>query len=344
MVLETDGTGATQASYVLGGSELLSQKRGSTSSYYLKDGQGSVRTLLDGLGAATDRYSYDAFGAVQNRTGTTANNYQYTGQQYDVLSGLYDLRARYYNPSDGRFLSQDTASVDFNNPIELNRYVYTANNSVNYIDPTGNDYALSLTPARSFTLSGSALKTLGFFTLGLLVTLIAAAVLLPRAKELYNVASDAVKQAGLNTITNWFRFTVVIAEPTTKLGSKLTVIAISNYFSRGFDQIYQLIKKTLEPFGSIIGASGVYQDPADHAERLMVNFLRAFKAVWYAPQIIPGAVSNPQGICASCAASALATGGNLAAYTIDDTKDKEIYLNLYAEKIGKGSVDPNKVF
>jgi len=161
VVLETDGTGATQASYVLGGSELLSQKRGNTSSYYLKDGQGSVRTLLDGLGAATDRYSYDAFGSVQSRTGTTANSYQYTGQQFDALSGLYDLRARYYNPGDGRFLSRDTYPVSFNNPIELNRYSYTVNNPINFSDPSGYTLGEDTGLARIIGIARPAVVALG---------------------------------------------------------------------------------------------------------------------------------------------------------------------------------------
>jgi hypothetical protein len=48
------------------------------------------------------------------------------------------LRARYYNPSEGRFLSRDTWQIDINNPIELNRYGYTADNPVNFSDPSGN--------------------------------------------------------------------------------------------------------------------------------------------------------------------------------------------------------------
>jgi hypothetical protein len=58
-LLETDSTGAVQTSYVLGNGDLISQKRSSTISYYLKDGQGSVRSLVDGAtGTVTDRYSY----------------------------------------------------------------------------------------------------------------------------------------------------------------------------------------------------------------------------------------------------------------------------------------------
>jgi RHS repeat-associated protein len=138
VVRETDGSGTQQASYVLGNSELLSQNRGGTTSYYLYDGQGSVRALADGSsGNLTDRYSYSAFGQNQSRIGTTVNPYQYAGQQFDALSGLYDMRARYYSPNDGHFLSMDTASFDYANPNELNRYNYTHSDPIDNRDPSG---------------------------------------------------------------------------------------------------------------------------------------------------------------------------------------------------------------
>lgn len=137
VVLETDGSGATLASYVLAGTQLVSQTRASTTSYYLQDGQGSTRALTNVAGSVTDTYSYTAFGELLDQTGSTANSYLYTGQQFDALTGLYALRARYYDPALGRFLSQDTYAVNFNNPVELNRYVYTANNAINLADPTG---------------------------------------------------------------------------------------------------------------------------------------------------------------------------------------------------------------
>lgn len=130
------------ANYVLAGMQLISQTRDSTTKYFLQDGQGSTRGLVSNVASPTinditDTYSYTAFGELYSSTGTTVNSYRYTGQQFDSSTGLYSLRARYYNPALGRFLSQDTYPVNFGNPVELNRYVYAANRPINLTDPTG---------------------------------------------------------------------------------------------------------------------------------------------------------------------------------------------------------------
>jgi RHS repeat-associated protein len=146
VVLETDGSGGTLASYVLGGTELLSQTRAGVTSYYLQDAQGSTRALSGAAGGITDSYVYSVFGELEDHTGATVNPYLYTGQQFDAETGLYSLRARYYAPDLGRFLTPDTFPFDFNDPLELNRYVYAADDPVNRIDPTGlNTYEQSLT-------------------------------------------------------------------------------------------------------------------------------------------------------------------------------------------------------
>jgi len=65
------------------------------------------------------------------------NPYLFTAQQFDSSTGLYSLRARYYDPSVGRFLSQDTANYNLTSPPSLNRYVYAANDPINRTDPRG---------------------------------------------------------------------------------------------------------------------------------------------------------------------------------------------------------------
>jgi RHS repeat-associated protein len=82
-------------------------------------------------------YDYDAYGQLFASSGSADESYLYTGQQFDDLTGLYSLRARYYDPSLGRFLSRDTWAYDLGSPIEMNRYGYVGANPVNRYDPSG---------------------------------------------------------------------------------------------------------------------------------------------------------------------------------------------------------------
>jgi RHS repeat-associated protein len=97
--------------------------------YELSDGLGSTTGLADGTGAVTDTYTYDVYGAVRTRTGTSPNEFTYTGEQVDS-SGLQYLRARYYDAATGRFASRD--------PLPFaQRYAYVGGNPANLVDPTG---------------------------------------------------------------------------------------------------------------------------------------------------------------------------------------------------------------
>ena len=108
-----------------------------TPSFYVYDGGGSVRQLTDSNGNKTDTYEYDAFGNSFTKTGTTPNNYLYRGEQYDQDLALYYLRARYYDPATGRFLSRDPEDGNAYDPASLHKYLYANGDPVNGIDPTG---------------------------------------------------------------------------------------------------------------------------------------------------------------------------------------------------------------
>jgi RHS repeat-associated protein len=140
VLLETTPNADFRTRYSYGANELIGQKRGTDVSfvtdYYLLDGQGSVRGLTGDTGTLTQEYTYDTFGKLTSGD-ASKSAYLYTGQQYDGATELYSLRARYYSPQQGRFLSQDTWQVDYQNPMELNRYGYSTNNPINYRDPSG---------------------------------------------------------------------------------------------------------------------------------------------------------------------------------------------------------------
>jgi RHS repeat-associated protein len=110
-----------------------------TPSFYVYDGGGSVRQLTNTAGTVTDEYLYDAYGNSFTKSGTTPNNYLYRGEQFDSDLGLYYLRARYYNPSTGRFLSRDPEDGVPTDPATLHKYDYAGGDPVNAKDPTGRE-------------------------------------------------------------------------------------------------------------------------------------------------------------------------------------------------------------
>jgi len=76
---------------------------------------------------------------VLNRTGSTPNEMLYRGEQYDSNLGLYYLRARYYNPQTGRFMSRDPNAGNITIPASLHKYLYAGGDPVDGRDPSGRD-------------------------------------------------------------------------------------------------------------------------------------------------------------------------------------------------------------
>jgi RHS repeat-associated protein len=134
---EVDNSGNVLARYVLGGGvdAPLAETRLGTTSYYEADGLGSVTSLSNSSGVLANTYTYDSYGKLTASTGTITNSYRYTGRDFDSETGLYYYRARYYDPTTGRFLSEDP--IGFMGG-DVNLYAYVVNNPVNLSDPSGN--------------------------------------------------------------------------------------------------------------------------------------------------------------------------------------------------------------
>ena len=122
-----------------------------TPSFYVCDGGGNVRQLTNSAGVMTDEYEYDAFGNSFTKVGTTPNNYLYRGEQFDTDLGLYYLRARYYNPATGRFLSRDPLDGNAIDPKSLHKYLYAGGDPVNGLDPTGRAFSVGYELGVAFT-------------------------------------------------------------------------------------------------------------------------------------------------------------------------------------------------
>jgi RHS repeat-associated protein len=131
--------------------EPLAELRSSTTSYYEADGLGSVTSLTSSAGAVANTYTYDSYGNLTASSGSVANPFSYTGREIDTETGLYYYRARYYDPTVGRFVSEDTISWSGE---DANFYRYASNEPSMFIDPLGNTVYLCHRP----------LNLVGFFS------------------------------------------------------------------------------------------------------------------------------------------------------------------------------------
>jgi RHS repeat-associated protein len=136
--LSSDGITTSKSFYThgQGTDEHLALERNGQNYYFHADGLGSITAITDASRAVVQAYGYDSFGMVTPTTGFE-NSYTYTGREWDREIGLYYYRARYYDPMEGRFISVDPVPLKKRTQDQLNSYAYTANNPINFTDPSG---------------------------------------------------------------------------------------------------------------------------------------------------------------------------------------------------------------
>ena len=110
--------------------------------YYTQNAHGDVVDLTDADGEIVKLYTYDAFGVEKNIDDADTNAFRYCGEYYDSESGTIYLRARYYDPTIGRFISRDSYAGKNEDPLSLNLYNYCANNPVYFNDFSGHWFGL----------------------------------------------------------------------------------------------------------------------------------------------------------------------------------------------------------
>ncbi len=136
-VVLTETTSSNTTTYLFGADLLARYDNAGTPTYYHADGLGSVRAMSNSAGQSIATYNYDAFGAVRNSSGA-ASTFKFVGEQADDEAGLIYLRARYYDPATGRFLSPDKWRGAASSDQSLNRYIYAQNSSTRLVDISGN--------------------------------------------------------------------------------------------------------------------------------------------------------------------------------------------------------------
>lgn len=134
VIADYNGSDVLQAEYV---TPLLDENliisRSSSTYYYMQDGLGSARNLINSSEVTQNTYDYYAFGESLSWTQNVTNRYTYTGREWDTESRRYYYRARQYSPSTGRFNRRDPIGY----LAGLNLYTYVNNNPINLIDSLG---------------------------------------------------------------------------------------------------------------------------------------------------------------------------------------------------------------
>ena len=125
--------------------------------FYGYDGGFSVRVLTDTNGTVSDTWIYDAFGNIIERTGSTSNSFLYRVEEWDSEIGLQYLRARWYDPKRGRFISADKYEGCPNVPISANKFLNAHGDPVGGLDPSGYSNVMTFGAIAAYSVPYTAL-------------------------------------------------------------------------------------------------------------------------------------------------------------------------------------------
>ncbi|MDY6950914.1 MAG: RHS repeat-associated core domain-containing protein [Thermodesulfobacteriota bacterium] len=124
--------------YIFSGNTRIAKIKGTDVYYFHKDHLGSSTLLTNASGTVVETTEYMPFGGDKTHSGALEANYKYTDHEYDVETGLYNYRARLYDPIIATFITPDSIVPHPSDPQMLNRYAYCRNNPIKYVDPSGN--------------------------------------------------------------------------------------------------------------------------------------------------------------------------------------------------------------
>jgi len=136
LLLERDAASGVvnEYTYYPGMDEPHGMRRNGTQYYFEQDYPGNVIAIRSAAGAVVSQYSYTPWGERATGTSeTVANPLQYAGRYYEPSAKIYQVRARWYDPALGRFLSEDPVGLDGG----INPYAYANDDPTDLRDPSG---------------------------------------------------------------------------------------------------------------------------------------------------------------------------------------------------------------
>jgi RHS repeat-associated protein len=157
IALERDGSNALLRRYILG-ARRISMTTGGAAYYYHYDNLGSVLNVSSAAGVTQWTEAYEPYGAIRTETKNVSsaptNLMKFTGEYLDPI-GLYNLRAREYDPASGRFLGLDPAPAPAGR-TSVSSYAYVQDRPTVLVDPTGETSTPSDAGLCAANLAGSA--------------------------------------------------------------------------------------------------------------------------------------------------------------------------------------------
>ncbi|MEW6179159.1 MAG: RHS repeat-associated core domain-containing protein [Chloroflexota bacterium] len=140
-ILQAVPSGQTWRNYIFIGSQRIAVREYTTATgsvhFLFGDHLGSTSVVTDIGGSFRFRFLYKAWGELRYTTGEYSVRYKFTAQREEATLGLYDYRARFYDPLLGRFIQPDSLVPEAGNPLAWDRYAYANNNPIYYTDPDG---------------------------------------------------------------------------------------------------------------------------------------------------------------------------------------------------------------
>lgn len=221
VILETDAADKVAARYIRGINYVGRVNAAEKLSYFLFNGHGDVVLTVDKSGTVENQYDYDIFGNSTLTVQQYNNAIRFGGEFYDAEVGLYYLRARYYDPYIGRFISEDTYAGKEKDPLSLNLYTYALNEPIMNWDPSGHFSISSLyksaTKAVTNTVKQAAASTV-----------------------------STVKKAAASTVSTVKKAAVTVAASTQKAAStvKQAATAVVTTAKKKTAEVVEKVKKT----------------------------------------------------------------------------------------------------
>jgi len=154
LLAEADGENRITRYYIYGRGLMAMTTPDDRTYCYHYNATGSTIALTDDAGAIVNSYAYDPFGKITDRQEQVEQPFTFVGQ-HGVMTepnGFYYMRARYYDPQVGRFISEDPLGLAGG---DVNLYGYVGNNPIMGVDPEG-----LITPAIAAALYFGGAKTL----------------------------------------------------------------------------------------------------------------------------------------------------------------------------------------